>query len=706
MARVDALAAYAIERLEAEPLTSREVARGSALRLVSCVRANDSDLKAEPSGFVWSVLVFSRGSRPHPGGSGPVRLSGMSELACRLLAGGRGSSSSLEARADLPAASLPALPADPGSRSGRPGRPAEPWQVAEYALEVPRPLRAFSVTDGRSSLFVGRNRRNALIRAHFESISNAAADDGAYARWFERHRRDVLAKVETPGQDVLVSIVCPIYKTPPEFLRAALGSVVAQTYGNWELVAVNASPEDEGVRGVLAEFAGDARVRVVELGRNEGIAGNTNAGIERARGDYVCFLDHDDFVEPQALAAMVGEVERYARASGRAPDLVYCDEDSVNEEGRFRMPLFKPGLNRDLLYSNDYVIHWLMVSRSALDRTARSGREVDGAQDYDLTLKTFEVSGDVARVPLVLYHWRIHEGSMNSNPESKLYAQESGRRAIAESLARQGVEGATVEREPVASTYRTTFAVPDPRPAVACAVMGEPSERLLAALEAYGAASPGSGAPSVVRLPADASVDEVLGFVRDCRADLGLLVAGGLGMGARDLELLAGYFSRREVFSASPRTLLREGLVDCAGCVVAPDGGIVKMGRCLPDADEGYIGRLHRPYSAAVLNADCWMFRPERARELGPDSAYETVSHAVADLCLKAYAKGEVNAFAQFGVASWDAGRSLLVGDPVSSARDRALLLRDHADLLSRGDPSHNPNFDPRSPHYRLRDTE
>ena len=703
MARTDALAAYAMDRLAAEPLTSREVARGSALRLVSCVRANDADLKAEPSGFVWSVLAFSRGASPQPDGPATVRLGGLSELACRLLAGGRGSSSSLVARATLPAdAALPAV----GQPGVLPADGAEPWQVAEYALEIPRPLRAFTVTDGRSSIAVGRNLRNALIRAHFESIANAAADDEVYARWFEAHRRDVLAKVETPEQDVLVSIVCPIYKTPPEFLRAALASVAAQTYGNWELVAVNASPDDEGVRGVLAEFAGDPRVRVLELERNEGIVGNTNAGIAQTRGDYVCFLDHDDFVEPQALAAMVGEVKRYAAACGHAPDLVYCDEDSINEEGRFRMPLFKPGLNRDLLYSNDYVIHWLMVSRSALDRTARSGKEVEGAQDYDLTLKTFEVSSDVTRVPLVLYHWRIHEGSMNSNPASKLYAQESGRRAIAESLARQGVEGATVEREPVVSTYRTTFAVPDPRPSLACAVMGEPSGRLLAALEAYAAAVPGSEAPAIMRLPADASADEVLAFVRDCRADLGLLVAGGLGMGARDLELLAGYFSRRDVFSASPRTLLRGGLVDCAGCVVAPDGGIVRMGRCLPDSDEGYIGRLHRPYSAAVLDADCWMFRPARARELGPDPAYETVSHTVADMCLKAYAAGETNAFAQFSVASWDVGRSLLVGDPAFSPQDRALLLRNHAALLSGGDPSHNPNFDPRSPHYRLRAAE
>ena len=670
----DALAAYVDRYLATQPLTEREARRGAAVRVVSCVRANDEDLAAEPSAFVWSVLVLAR-----PGVSvGDLRLGFSCSTLSRLLGGGEPPAPVLQASATV-------------SYQG------EPWEVREYAVGIPRRLYWFSFAVHSAVENVGRTRRNELVNAHFERINNAAANEAGYAAWLETHRSQVLQAVPVPESKLLISIVCPVYKTPPEFLRMAVDSVLAQTYTVWELVVVNASPEDEGVRTVLAGYA-DPRIHVVDCPQNLGIAGNTNLGLEHCAGDYVCFLDHDDFVEPQALAAMVGAVE----AAGEPVDLVYCDEDSVDETGAFKIPLFKPGRNLDLLCSNDYVIHWLMVSRHVLQNSLRSGKEVDGAQDYDLTFKAFECGRGAVRVPHVLYHWRIHSGSMNSNtgdnPGAKHYAQESGRRAIADYLGRRGITG-TVAREKVLSTYRTDFALVNP-PALTCYAFGEPSEELWAALAAY--ASGRRVDARVVQLAAKAPAAEVAAELASCETPLALVCRGGVELDRAALEGMLGYFERPEVFALSPRVLRRDGLLDCAGSIVLPDGGLCKMGHGLPAADEGYIGRLHRPYDAAVLNETCCILRVEALRELGLDAAFEAWPHMLADVCLRAFARGLANVYTPFWPARLTAPSSLLADEQPHAPADKPRLLAKHAALLTAGDPSHNPNFDPWSPHYKL----
>lgn len=85
-----------------------------------------------------------------------------------------------------------------------------------------------------------------------------------------------------------MSVVIPAYKTPERYLSAMLDSLLAQTYGNWEVCIADGSPKGEGVERVLKRYAiKDERIRYVILGENKGIAGNTNAAIEMATGDLL-----------------------------------------------------------------------------------------------------------------------------------------------------------------------------------------------------------------------------------------------------------------------------------------------------------------------------------------------------------------------------------------------------------------------------------
>lgn len=127
-------------------------------------------------------------------------------------------------------------------------------------------------------------------------------------------------------------------------------------------------------------------------------------------------------------------------------DLLYTDEDKVDATGtRHFQPHFKPDINIDLLRSNNYITHFLIVRKEILRKAGPVNAEFDGAQDYDLIFRCVEQSVKIGHIPRILYHWRTHELSTSDNPFSKQYAVDAGKRAIEAHLARMGVAAVVSE---------------------------------------------------------------------------------------------------------------------------------------------------------------------------------------------------------------------------------------------------------------------
>ena len=236
----------------------------------------------------------------------------------------------------------------------------------------------------------------------------------------------------------LISIAVPAYQTPVEFLRQMIESLIVQTYSNWELCIVNASPDNEEMQKVLAEYsAGDSRVRFCNLKENLGIAENTNRAFAMAKGEFVGLLDHDDLLAPNALYEIVKILQDHPQA-----DALYTDEDKVTTElDEHFQPHLKSDFNLDLLRSNNYICHFFVVRKSIVEKTGGFRKEFDGAQDYDFIFRCTENAGEVLHVPEILYHWRTHKASTADNPASKMYAFEAGKRAIEAHLERTGTKG-------------------------------------------------------------------------------------------------------------------------------------------------------------------------------------------------------------------------------------------------------------------------
>ncbi len=240
---------------------------------------------------------------------------------------------------------------------------------------------------------------------------------------------------------VSFSVVVPAYHTPERYYKEMLESVLAQTYPHWQLVIGDAGEGDELER--LAVSYGDKRISYHRLSGNRGIADNTNETLQWAEGDYIALLDHDDVLTPDALYEMAAAMEQEeGKREGAMPRMLYSDEDKCDENAaRFYEPNIKPEFNLDLLMTNNYICH-LLVMEAELLKGLGFRSAYDGAQDHDLVLRAaaclWRVPGAILHIPRVLYHWRCHSASTAANPESKLYAYEAGVKASQNFVDSQG----------------------------------------------------------------------------------------------------------------------------------------------------------------------------------------------------------------------------------------------------------------------------
>ncbi|WP_251158331.1 glycosyltransferase family 2 protein [Caniella muris] len=280
------------------------------------------------------------------------------------------------------------------------------------------------------------------MREAWRGLTLSADRDPRYEDWFLEHHRASARELEVQrvrvfNETPVFSIVVPLFRTPLDYFHEMVESVLAQTYPRFELILVNASPEDGALSAAVASYvADDDRIKEVRLDGNRGITLNTNEGIRAATGDFVAFFDHDDVLEPDILYS-------YAEAVNAHPDtdLLYCDEDKL-VEGHYRNPFFKPDWSPDLLLGFNYVTHMLTVRRSILEELGElPGHEFDGAQDYNMTFLASERARNIFHARKVLYHWRVHPGSTAASSGAKSYTSVAGVRALQGHLDRTGIAG-------------------------------------------------------------------------------------------------------------------------------------------------------------------------------------------------------------------------------------------------------------------------
>jgi glycosyltransferase involved in cell wall biosynthesis len=228
-----------------------------------------------------------------------------------------------------------------------------------------------------------------------------------------------------------VSIIMPCYNAATH-LPQSVGSVLAQTFSGWELIAVDDGSSDGTLAWLQART--DPRLRV-HAQPNQGVSAARNAGLGLARGRYIAFLDADDAWMPSFLEKLLAALEKRPDAV-----LAYCGWQNIGLPGPRGEPFIPPDYEtpakRETLFAGcRWPIHTALVKREAVITAGGFDPRLKNAEDYALWL---EIAGTttIVRVPEVLAHYHFHGDT-----------QASGNRARA-ALDRLAAQQAYLARHP------------------------------------------------------------------------------------------------------------------------------------------------------------------------------------------------------------------------------------------------------------------
>ncbi|MEI6363725.1 MAG: glycosyltransferase, partial [Actinomycetes bacterium] len=231
-----------------------------------------------------------------------------------------------------------------------------------------------------------------------------------------------------------ISILVPVYNPPLNFLRQCLESVLTQQARNWQLVIANDGSTKQEVTDYLAAFAAEhaADTRVIVIDKpNGGISSALNAALERATGDYVGMLDHDDMLDPRCIDTFSRALEENG-----FPDAIYSDEDKVTFKGEHYELYCKPEFSPELLLAQMYLCHFTIFRRDQVNEVGGLRSGMDGAQDFDLALRLLPKLKRVVHLPRPLYHWRAWAESTALTIDAKPWAQDAAARVQQEHVDR------------------------------------------------------------------------------------------------------------------------------------------------------------------------------------------------------------------------------------------------------------------------------
>ena len=444
-----------------------------------------------------------------------------------------------------------------------------------------------------------------------------------------------------------------------------------------------------------------------------------------ATGDFIMLADHDDTLEKDACYEIV-------RALNKDPeiDVIYTDEDKMLlTKDIYYSPNFKPDYSPDLLCSNNYITHIFCVRKSIVDKVGGEREEFDGAQDHDFIFRCCEQARKVHHIPKFLYHWRAHASSTAGNPESKMYAYDSGRRAVEAHYRRMGIP-ATVSLAEDIGSFRSTYEIQG-EPLVSIIIPNKDLVPVLRrAIDSIFEKSTYKNFEIVI-CENNSTKEETFAYYEELKAahdNVRVIVwdkafnysainnfAAAQAEGEyllflnndvevitdRWIEELLGYCQRPDVGACGARLYYPNNKLQHCGIVVGIGGIAGHICHLEKRSSGGYFGRIVKSQDVSAVTAACMMMPRKVFEEVGGfDESFEVAYNDV-DLCLKVREKGYFivyDAWCElYHYESLSRGSDEEEDDPEKHARQMAEAKRLRArwpEIFEKGDPYFNANLD------------
>lgn len=543
---------------------------------------------------------------------------------------------------------------------------------------------------------------------------------------YERAEKELAA---LPAQPT-ISIIMPTYNSNLNWLNEAIESVRAQPYKNWELcIADDASP-NQNIAPFLKEWSEkDSRIKFVLREKNGHISEASNSAIALATGEWLALFDHDDLLHPFAFYWVLKEINRSPQAQ-----LIYSDEDKIDESGERTDPYFKSAWNYDLFLSQNCFSHLGLIRHDLANAIGGFRKGYEGSQDHDLILRAIEKvdQNNIIHIPKVLYHWRVHAESTAKASASKPYAAIAGEKSINDHLQRMGINAkASYEKH----GYRVKYSVQEPKPLISLII---PTRNGLALLKQciesitkktlyknyeFIVVDNGSDDPEIL------AYFKLLAKRNDCRVirderpfnysqlnNLAAREAKGdvIGLINNDIEVISpewldemvSHAMRSNVGAVGAKLLFPNNSLQHGGVILGVGGVANHAHLNFPAQHPGYFGRMKLIQQFSAVTAACLLVRREVYEKAGGlDESNLAVAFNDVDFCIRVKDLGYKNVWTPYALLYHH--ESATRGKDIAPEK-RARFVREVNYMMNTwnskfiDDPAYNPNLNIDCPDFSL----
>lgn len=552
-----------------------------------------------------------------------------------------------------------------------------------------------------------------------------------YLRFIKRNEKTdgetIKQKIKKFKFKPLVSVITPVYNVKSQHLDECIGSVLDQTYPNFELCLWDDSSTSKETLDCLKKWQEkeDKRIKIGFGEKNQHISKASNEALKMSSGEFVVLLDNDDKLAPNALFECVALLNENPKL-----DFIYSDEDKLDESGKRTEPFFKPDFSPDLFLSMFYTSHLGFYRRKIIDKIFGFRVGFEGSQDYDLVLRFLEETKPekIAHISKVLYHWRKSESSTAGELGQKAYAKEASLLALRDHLKRQEIEGEVSEGFSP-GRFRIKRTIKKEEDVAIIIPFRDKSAILKRCLQSifkkttykkykiylinndsreaetreYLKSLSQNVKIEILNFPGEFNFSAINNFaVKNIKENLLLFLNNDTEVLNPDwLSEMVSHIERAEVGAVGAKLLFPGNTIQHAGIVLGINGTFGHAFKHLPEESEGYMSQLVVTRNCSAVTGACLLTKKDLFWEVGGfDEKNLKIAFNDVDYCLKIREKGFLIVYTPFATLYHHESLSRIDRE---NQQEKDFMRKKWGKLIE-NDPYYNPNLTRKREDFGLAD--
>lgn len=542
----------------------------------------------------------------------------------------------------------------------------------------------------------------------------------SHGAFYKRESFLVKKQIKSFKRKPLISVVMPVYNVDPKWLKLAVKSLENQWYKNWELCICDDKSTNEETIKYLKSIK-NKKIKIYYSNINQNISIASNEAFKMAKGEYIALMDNDDELSCDAFYEVVKAINEHGA------EFIYSDEDKIDMNGVFCEPHFKANYSNEMILSQNYISHLGVIKKEVMEKAGLWRAGFEGAQDYDLYLRVFELTDKIYHIPKILYHWRKIPGSTAASFNDKSYAAEAGRKAIEEALSRRGIKG-EVRVGKYAGTYKIDYEIKnDPLVSIVIPFKDKPEllklcvesiiyESTYENYEIIGISNNSEEAITFNEIERLKALDKRVSFyeynvpfnysqinnhaVKEyAKGEHIILLNNDIEIISRDwIEQMLMYSQTEHIGCVGAKLYYPNDTIQHAGVIIGLGGVAGHSHKYFPREGAGYFYRLNIVQNLSAVTAACLMVKKSIYDEVGGLNENDLkIAFNDVDFCLRVQEKGYKNVFTPYCEAYHHESISRGAEDnPEKVARFNSeveYMKTRHNEILKNGDPYYNVNL-------------